>query len=282
MSLTADSIRGAHSAGLATPLARRSSSEPSGFGRQLADAVSGIARNSARASGDLRTSTRPAVETPRVATPADSVPTASTPETRTVGNPFAVQSPALSAAELAKQAEPKATLWCPWEGPRDSRDAVPCGGGLVTASGAPKIADNAVPTRNQYNYTGPAAKNPYFTNPGNPLREGYVAGFNNWFINNPAIVGPNQKSTPANPVYYATEEGAKEALRLVQQYEPGAQLVSRAWGGGPFLSNQPMYSITLPNGKELNAGGILESYYNHGCGVAISSDWELERTVRLA
>jgi len=236
----------------------------------------------------MRQSTEPVrgnpVVAPPVSTPATPTPAATTPapETRTVGNPFATQSPALPAASAAKLAEPTQTSWSLWDGPRDSRDALPIGGGITTASGAPKIVENAAAARNQYNYVGPGAKNPYFTNPGNPLREGYVQGFNNWFLNNPAILGPNNKSTPANPVYYSTEEGAQEALRLVQQHEPGAQLASRTWGGGPFISNQPMFFVTLPNGKELNAGGILEGYYSHGCGVSVSSDLELERSVRLA
>jgi hypothetical protein len=141
---------------------------------------------------------------------------------------------------------------------------------------------NTAPARNQYNYSGPASLNPYFTNPGNPLREGYVAGFDNWFSGTAAIFGPDQKATAANPTYFASQEGAQEALRLVQQYEPGATLTARSWGGGPFLSNQPMYFISLPGGQELNAGGILDGYYNRGCGVTIASDLDLQRTVQSA
>ncbi len=54
-------------------------------------------------------------------------------------------------------------------------------GGLTTESGAPLIQNNEQPTKNQYGYTGPATNNPYFTTPSNPLREGYVTGFNKWF-----------------------------------------------------------------------------------------------------
>ncbi len=319
MSIPANPVRAAGPSQYATAARGRRDTSSSGFSRELSDAVSTLGRGGSRtettasAASVARSraaepaATAPASSTTAPATPAPSTPATTTPAAsaptpaasapapaaprtttataepgRVAGNPFASSSPPLTPAQAARAAEPKVTAWCPWEGPCDPRDAIPFGGGELTTSGAPKIVENAAPTRNQYSYAGPAAKNPYFTTPGNPLREGYVAGFGGWFLNNPAILGPNQKSTAANPTYFATEEGAKEALRLVQQYEPGAQLTSRSWGGGPFISNQSMYFITLPNGKELNAGGVIDGYYNRGFGVTISSDAELERSIRLA
>lgn len=123
--------------------------------------------------------------------------------------------------------------------------------------------------------------NPYFTNPGNPLRSGYVLGFDNWFEDT-MILGGKNGPAPANRSYYATEEGAKEALRLVRQYAPEAELVQQTWGGGPFVSSRPMYMIRVGEGKLLNAGGILTGYYYGGSGVTAMSDVELERSVLSA
>lgn len=189
----------------------------------------------------------------------------------TPGQPLAAEHPG----------EPVATEWSPWDGPRDRRDAIPSGGGQVTATGAPLITPNSTPARNQYGYTGPAALNPYFTNPGNPLREGYVLGFGNWF-DEASIMGSKNGPTPANKSLYATEEGAQEALRLVRQYAPDAELVQQTWGGGPFLATRPMYMISLGGDKVLNAGSVLSGYYNGGWGVTISSEADLERNVQSA
>ena len=75
----------------------------------------------------------------------------------------------------------KSNGWAPYNGPRDVRDQLTEGGGQITASGAPLIRNNENVAANQYGYTGPATKNPYFTTPSNPLRDGYVLGFNQWF-----------------------------------------------------------------------------------------------------
>jgi hypothetical protein len=171
--------------------------------------------------------------------------------------------------------------WAPWNGPRDRRDAIPVGGGVVTASGSPLIVPNEAPAANQYNYSGPGASNPYFTTPGNPLREGYVKGFENWFTQ-PFIIGAKIGPVPANKMLYSTEEGAQEALRLAQMFEPEAKLEAKTWQGGPFISSLPMYCVSLPGGRTISAGGILANYYNGGSGVTTVSDQMLESTLRMA
>ena len=167
--------------------------------------------------------------------------------------------------------EPAQTSWCAYDGPRDRRDAVADGGGRVTASGAPDIQVNANATPNQYNYSGPGAFNPYFTTPSNPLRAGYVLGFSNWF-RDATVYGGITGPMPANRAFFATAEGAQEALRLVQQYEPQAQLTEVPWGGGPFSATNTMYYVQLPGDRLMNAGLVLHGYYNGGSGVCVESD----------
>jgi hypothetical protein len=173
------------------------------------------------------------------------------------------------------------TPWAAWDGPRDRRDEIPVGGGQLTASGAPAILMNERPAGNQYGYTGLAALNPYFTSPSNPNRAGYVLGFQNWFRDT-QVLGGKQGPIPANRLYYATEEGAQEALRLVRQHEPDAELTQFQWAGGPFSTTNAMYYVTLPGDRMMNAGLILSGYYNGGEGVTISSDDDLARSVRSA
>ncbi|MBC7927112.1 MAG: hypothetical protein H7039_15795 [Bryobacteraceae bacterium] len=193
-------------------------------------------------------------------------------------NPFnMLATPGKSWAETHPN-EVTETAWCPTDGPRDSRDSIPTGGGKVTATGSPDIQINAAAARNQYNYTGAAAYNPYFTNPGNPLRDGYVLGFGNWF-EDAQIMGSKNGPTAANKILYASEEGGKEALRLVQQQIPGAELVQQTWGGGPFMANKPMYLVKLPDGGLMNAGGILSTYYTGGMGVMTSADADLAKMI---
>jgi hypothetical protein len=158
---------------------------------------------------------------------------------------------------------------------QDPRDEMAQGGGKVTASGAPLIEMNASPARNQYDYTGVAALNPYFTTPSNPLRDGLVTGFDKWFTQ-PFILGGKSGPMPANKLYYSTEEGAQEALRLVKQYVPEAKITHSTWGNGIFMANIPMYQIELPNGERLSAGALLDSYYYGGRGVTAASDNNLK------
>jgi hypothetical protein len=155
----------------------------------------------------------------------------------------------------------------------------------VGQSGAPKIIQNAVGARNQYQYAGPAASNPYFTTPSNPLREGYVRGFDKWFEDvHVGNLDPSGQSYRMNPLLCATSEGAQEALRLVQQFEPDAKLASTKFGssGGPFVADKAVREITLPDGARLNAGGILNRYYWGGQGVTVSSDANLGWALTIA
>jgi hypothetical protein len=177
------------------------------------------------------------------------------------------------------------TPWSVSNGPRDTRDELPCGGGQVCQSGAPLITPNAAPAGNQYHYTGPAASNPYFTTPSNPLREGYVLGFDKWFeqgfVSNPQLGGA---PFAMNPLMTANEDGANEALRLIRMFEPNARLESSTFGsgGGPYLADRGYREIVLPDGARLNAGTTLNRYYRAGQGVAVSSDMELLEAIASA
>lgn len=176
---------------------------------------------------------------------------------------------------------PSPTSWASYTGPRDVRDQVNEGGGKTTTSGAPLIQNNEKGAANQYGYIGPATLNPYFTTPSNPLREGYVVGFRNWFAD-AMILGGLNGPIPANKMNYSTEEGAQEALRIVQQFAPGASVVQSVWQSGPFAVDKPIYEIELDGGRRLNAGGVLCGYYNQGYGVTISSDETIRRAIQLA
>jgi hypothetical protein len=176
---------------------------------------------------------------------------------------------------------PSPTPWSPYAGPRDTRDQIAEGGGKTTMTGSPLIRNNEKAAENQYGYMGPATLNPYFTTPSNPLREGYVAGFRNWFAD-AMIHGGLNGPIPANKMQYSTEEGAQEALRIVQQFAPGASVVQSVWQSGPFAVDKPIYEIELGGGHRLNAGGVLCGYYNQGHGVTISSDETIRRAIQLA
>lgn len=197
-------------------------------------------------------------------------------------NPFLPSSS--NAASVPTAAAPAAVhSWAPYVGPRDSRDETPAGGGVQTASGAPSITLNQQPAANQYGYTGAAARNPYFTSPSNPLRPGLVLGFQNWFQEN-FVYGTSMGPMPANKIFNSTEEGAQEALRLVQAYAPEAKVVNKVWGseGGPYTASKPTYYVEIGDGKLLNAGALLNSYYNQGYGVSVSSDEALRRSIELS
>ena len=176
---------------------------------------------------------------------------------------------------------PTATPWSMYAGPKDTRDQIAEGGGKTTESGAPLIRNNEKGAENQYGYTGPATLNPYFTTPSNPLRDGYVAGFRNWFAD-AMILGGLNGPIPANKMQYSTEEGAQEALRIVQQFAPEATIVQSVWQSGPFAVDKPVYEVELSGGRRLNAGGVLCGYYNQGYGVTVSSDETIRRSIQLA
>jgi hypothetical protein len=194
-------------------------------------------------------------------------------------NPFS--NPGWSAQPLAT-AQPLEDPfpWAATSGPRDFRDELPQGGGLLTASGAPRIEALAAPLKNQYGYVGPAATNPYYSSPSNPLRPGYVLGFEKWFTQG-FVTGPAGIQQPLNGCLFCTEEGAQEALRLVRQFEPAAELTQEIWGGELVQATQPFWAVKLPGGRSLNAGGVLHSYYNGGFGVTSVSDTELVRALSV-
>lgn len=183
------------------------------------------------------------------------------------------------SAPVAAALTPTETEWCSYDGPRDRRDTIAAGGGKVLASGAPEIEINEHPAENQYGYSGPAAFNPYFTTPSNPLRPGYVLGYSNWF-RDATVFGGITGPMPANRAFFATAEGAEEALRLVRQYEPQAQLVEVPWGGGPFSASNTMLYVELPGNRLMNAGLVLHGYYNGGNGVSVESDVLLHNAFR--
>lgn len=157
--------------------------------------------------------------------------------------------------------------------------------GKTTASGAPEIKLAQDPVANAWNYAGPAAKNPYFMTTGTAPDTSTVKGYSNWFANVTVYSGiTNGVDHVVNPMNSATLEGAKEALRLVQMYEPNAQLesVRMGEGAGPYLADGPTYSVVLPDGSRLNAGAILNSYYHGGAGVSAESDMSLAAEVRAS
>lgn len=217
-------------------------------------------------------------------TPATALPTMG-PNTShaapaALSNPFSgYVSHVPSETETAPP--PSATEWSPYIGPKDARDQIAEGGGKTTASGSPLIKNNEKSASNQYGYSGPATLNPYFTTPSNPLREGYVVGFGNWF-SNPMIHGGPSGPIPANKMQYSTEEGAQEALRIVKQFVPEASIVQSFWRSGPYAVDKPLFEIDLGGGRKLNAGGVLTGYYNQGHGVTISSDDAIRRAIQIA
>ncbi len=166
-------------------------------------------------------------------------------------------------------------------GSKDARDEVSDLAGQVTTSGAPSIVRLTAPIANQWGYSGEAAFNPYFTTPSNPMREGLVTGFSQWFEQN-HITGLGGGDISSN--YSTTQEGAQEALRLAQQYEPNATLGSSRFGssGGPWLATKDTYEIVMPNGNRVNAGLLLGSYYNQGQGVTPMSDRMLQLGLKSA
>jgi len=221
------------------------------------------------------------VESAPIASTATEIPAATPPAGRAAGeltNPFSGYIAHVPPVETPAES---ATAWAPYDGPRDVRDQIPEGGGKVTSTGAPLIVNNEEGAKNQYGYSGPATLNPYFTTPSNPLRDGYVMGFGNWF-SNPMIVGGRTGPIPANKHQYSTEEGAQEALRIVEQFEPGATVVQSIWQSGPYSVDKPMFEIQLEDGRRLNAGGVLTSYYTMGHGVTTSSDETIRRSIQLA
>ncbi len=191
--------------------------------------------------------------------PAASPGTASavTPEAATVAAPDA-EAPASSTVQGTASAD---------------------GRGLTTASGAPLIIPNTTPTGP---YTGPAAYNPYYW--GNcTYQAGNVAGYDNWFQSiKIGTLDPNSSQVDCvmYPRFSANQEGGQEALRLVQQFVPGATLVTQNFVC-QLPGQPPSYDVKLPDGTVLSGGLVLSSYYNEGYGVTQGSDLRLEASVGL-
>lgn len=148
--------------------------------------------------------------------------------------------------------------------------AHPAGTGQVTESGAPLIVLNSEPACGQQKDTNPAYYNPYFTTATTRQHAGYVTGYDKWF-QIITVCPQDQYTWPAG--YSATEEGAQEALRIVQQYVPEAKIQAYRFVGQEHGPDS--HSIELPDGNSLNAGLLLEAYYHQGFGVTSLSDTEL-------
>jgi hypothetical protein len=206
---------------------------------------------------------RPAVESaPAPAVAAAQAAVAYSPTVATVSTAAAVaDSPAVAAVS-------KATVAASAENPP--------GTGQVTASGAPSIMLNTEPSWDARNCTGPEIYNPYYGTSTSPIRPGYVTGFDNWFQT--ITLGPPSNSTLTAAVS-ATEEGAQEALRLVQQYVPDAKIVDYMVTGQ--VGGQVSHAIQLPDGTMLNAGLVVDSYYHQGWGVDSNSGALLRQFLNL-
>jgi hypothetical protein len=257
------------------------------FSKQLSDLISQSLKTSGGVAGELRVR----VEEDKTGGTGKQIVISYSPITAPVapavvspavpaGNPF---SPPPSGTPVLAQPKPETTPWSTYDGPRDRRDQVPAGGGQQSATGSPVIKLNDKPARNQYNYGGIAACNPYFTTPSNPMRDGYVMGFQNWFEDNTVSSG-SAGEMRMNRISSASADGAAEALRLVQQYYPDATIGTSRFGedGGPYAAAKPTYDVVLPDGRKLNAGGLLNSYYNQGWGVNTQSDRVLESVLKTA
>jgi hypothetical protein len=259
------------------------------FAKQLSDLISQSLKTSGGVAGELRVR----VEEDKTGGTGKQIVISYSPITAPVvpalvlpavpaGNPFS-PSPALNGTPVVAQPKVETTPWCTYDGPRDTRDQVPAGGGQQAVTGSPVIKLNDKPARNQYNYAGIGARNPYFTTPSNPMRDGYVMGFQNWFEDNTVSSG-SAGEMPMNRISSASAGGAAEALRLVQQYYPDATVGTSRFGegGGPYTAAKPTYDVVLPDGRKLNAGGLLNSYYNQGWGVNAQSDRVLESVLKTA
>lgn len=124
--------------------------------------------------------------------------------------------------------------------------------------------------------TPDAGTQPAETGAGAPL-----ADYENWFedIEMCAAEGFSGAYTVRRALC-ASEQGAAEALRLVRKYAPEAALDKDAYTG-PWAPNREIREIRLPNGERINAGAILDRYYQHGDGAHGLSDAELCSEIRM-
>jgi hypothetical protein len=139
------------------------------------------------------------------------------------------------------------------------------------------IALRNSPLPNDWGYAGPAAHNPYFhpkgTEPDYTFVPDYYALFDAIAVYNTTN---GQVNHYVNPKQSASPSGAQEALRLVQLFVPGATLEAvRGIEGGIYYADKLTYSVVLPNGRRLNAAGIVDRYYHAGAGVSVESDLDL-------
>lgn len=67
---------------------------------------------------------------------------------------------------------------------------------------------------------------------------------------------------------------------MVQRLAPGARIEAEQYVG-PWAPDKPIYNIALPNGEKMNAGLILDHYYQHGAGPHGMSDSDLTSEIRL-
>lgn len=141
----------------------------------------------------------------------------------------------------------------------------------------PTITLRESPAPNDWGYTGPASLNPFFHRTGIAPNYDFVPNFYGWFQ---AVAVYN--TTTGNVDHYiepracASPEGAQEALRLVQMFEPGATLeFVRVEEGGIYYADRLTPLIVLPGACRLNAGSVLNRYYHGGAGVSAESDLAL-------
>ena len=133
------------------------------------------------------------------------------------------------------------------------------------------------PKPNAFGYTGPAARNPYFCTTGTAPDYTFVTGFYSWFQ---AVTVYNTTTGNVDhvivPPVAASESGAQEALRIVQMWEAEAKIAwKRVEEGGIYYADNPTPEIELPDGRRLNAGSIVNSYYHAGAGVSAQSDADI-------
>jgi len=156
----------------------------------------------------------------------------------------------------------------------------------LSPTGAPLITLSAEPAPNPWNYTGPASRNPYYVTPGVRMEDGAIEGYEKWFDTAQVLQASATGGAPetAYGMRVVTEEGAQEALRLVQEYVAEATLEATVFGagGGPWRADKPSYHVVLPGGSHLNAAAILDSYYHRGQGVTALSDLMLRDELRWA
>lgn len=139
----------------------------------------------------------------------------------------------------------------------------------VVESGAPRVV-----LSNEPGLEG-AARNPFFG-----FAEGRMPTYRKWFQ---ADEGCNNARGTILPYgLAATAEGAAEALRLVQQFEPGATMREvQLPGQAEYGHGASAYLIDVPSGRNLNAGLVLEMYYMEGRGCSRSSEATLRNEVLL-